>query len=160
MAYKDQIKELAMTVNGGLTVYIAIHNKIFEEAATLKSVFKNIFGLGTPMSKLLEDAETLAPLWKAINQKVESFRLSHYSSLSKEEQHFLDILSRYVAAIQKTITMLIERQRLLNEKSKGGSNNPTTLGKYKQIEATYKTAIQEYMAIGQELNSAMSTIYK
>ncbi len=35
--YRDQIKNLAFTVNEGLTVYITIHDRIFKEAATFKS---------------------------------------------------------------------------------------------------------------------------
>ena len=51
-----------MVVSGGLTVYVAIHDKIFREAGSLSSVFKNLFGRGVPMSRLLSDAENLMPL--------------------------------------------------------------------------------------------------
>ena len=38
MTYKNQIKDLAMIVNGPLTAYIAVHNRIFQEAADPFSV--------------------------------------------------------------------------------------------------------------------------
>ena len=57
--YRDQIKNLAFMVNDGLTAYITVHDKIFKEAATFKSLLKNIFGRAGPMSQLLQDAEKL-----------------------------------------------------------------------------------------------------
>jgi hypothetical protein len=57
-----ELKELALAVNAALTVYIAIHDAIFREAATFKSVLKNIPGRGVPISKLLEESERLLPL--------------------------------------------------------------------------------------------------
>ena len=62
MNTKAQVREIAMVVSGGLTVYVAIHDKIFREAGSLSSVFKNLFGRGVPMSRLLSDAENLMPL--------------------------------------------------------------------------------------------------
>jgi len=156
MNQRDEIKDLAMTVNGGLTVYIAIHNAIFRDAATFKSFLKNLFGWGVPMSKLLEDSEGLLPLWDTIHQKMEVFRQSANSSLSKDERYYFDILSRYVAAVRKTVAALVDRQRLMNEKSKG---NPVTWEAFQQKEMAYQMAVQEYMAIGQELNAGAPIIF-
>ena len=156
MNHRDEIKGLAKTVNGGLTDYIAIHNAIFREAATFKSFLKNLFGMGVPMSKLLEDSEVLLPLWDAIHQKVEVFRQSAYSSLSKEERYYFDILSRYVAAVRKTVAALVDRQRLMNERSKGGT---MTWEAFQQKEMSYQIAVQEYTSIGQELNDAAPIIF-
>ena len=157
--HKDEIKDLAMTVNGGLTVYVAIHNAIFRDAATFKSFLKNLFGRGAPMSKLLEDSEGLMPLWDTIHQKMEVFRQSNYSFLSKDEKHYFDILSRYVDAVRRTIAALVDRQRLLNEGSKGESRNPMTWGAFQQKEGSYQIAVQKYMAIGQELNDSSYIIF-
>ena len=156
MDHRDEIKDLAMTVNDGLTVYIAIHNAIFRDAATFKSFMKNLFGWGVPMSKLLEDSEGLLPLWETIHQKMEVFRQSAYSSLSKDEKHYFDILSRYVAAVRKTVAALVDRQRLMNQRSKGGT---MTWEAFQQKEMAYQMAVQEYTAIGQELNAATPIIF-
>lgn len=156
MDHRDEIKDLAMTVNDGLTVYIAIHNAIFRDAATFKSFMKNLFGWGVPMSKLLEDSEGLLPLWETIHQKMEVFRQSAYSSLSKDEKHYFDILSRYVAAVRKTVAALVDRQRLMNQRSKGGT---MTWEAFQQKEMAYQMAVQEYLSIGQELNAATPIIF-
>jgi len=156
MNYRDQIKDLATTVNGGLTVYIAIHNAIFRDAATFKSFLKNLFGQGVPMSKLLEDSEGLLPLWDTIHQKTEVFRQEAYWSLSKDERYYFDILSRHVAAVRKTVAALVDRQRLMNEKSKG---NPVTWEAFQQKEMAYQMAVKEYMSIDQELNDAAPIIF-
>lgn len=71
------------------------------------------------MSKLLEDSEGLLPLWDVIDHNMEAFRELTYSSLSKDERYYFDILSRYVAAVRKTVVALVDRQRLIHEKSKG-----------------------------------------
>jgi hypothetical protein len=159
MNNRDQIKDLAMTVNSGLTVYIAIHNAIFRDAATLKSFVKNLFGRGVPMSKLLEDSEGLLPLWDAIHQKMEAFRQSAYSSLSKDERYYFDILARYVVALRRTVAALVDRQRLLNEGTKGGSNNSMSWEAYQEKENIYQMTVKEYRAIGHELNEAAPVVF-
>jgi len=156
MNHRDEIKDLAMTVDVGLRVYIAIHNAIFQDAASFKSFLKNLFGRGVPMSKLLEDSEGLLPLWDTIHQKMEVFRQSACLSLSKDEEHHFDILSRYVDAVRKTVTALVDRQRLMNEGANGGS---VSWEAFQEKERCYKIAIQEYMAIGQELNDAAPIIF-
>jgi hypothetical protein len=159
MAHKDEIKSLAMSVDGGLTVYIGIHNAVLRDSGTLKSMLKGLFGRGVSSSKLLEDSEKLLRLWAAIQQKLEGFRLSAYSSLSTDEQDYFDILARYAAALHKTVAALADRQRLLNRGSGGGPNNPVTWEACHEKEVAYQTAIQEYTTIGEELNAAASIIF-
>ena len=157
--YRDQIKNLAFMVNDGLTAYIAIHDKIFKEAATLKSFLKNIFGLAVPMSQLLQDADTLIPIWNGIIEKIESFRHDAYPSINEEERFYFEILHRYAEAVNETVFALVERQRLLNERSKGDYNNPINWNEYKDAEKKYQSAIHKYMAIGQELNNASHIVF-
>lgn len=159
MNHRDQIKDLAMTVDGGLTVYIAIHNAIFQDAATLKSFLKNLLGRGVPMSKLLEDSEKLLALWDAIQHKIELFRQSAYGSLTRDERSYVDVLARYAFAVRRTVAALVDRQRVLNEGSRGGRNNPMTWELCQKKEKVYQMAVEEYMAIGQELNARASIIF-
>ena len=60
-------------VGRGLSAYIEVHNKIFDEGASLKSVFKNLFGRGTPMSQLLRESERLSPMWHVIYSRLNDF---------------------------------------------------------------------------------------
>jgi hypothetical protein len=157
--HRDEIKEFALAVNDALTVYIAIHDAIFREAVTFKSLLKSILGRGVPMSKLLEESEQLLPLWDAIHQRIEEFRQSAYSSLSKDEKRYFDILSRYAEAVRQTVSALVDRQRLLNQGSVGGPSNPMTWELLQQKERIYKELVGQYMAIGQELNAASAIIF-
>lgn len=159
MDRRAEIRDLASNVGHGLTAYIEVHDAIFRDASAFRSVLKNLFGRGVPMSKLVEDAEGLRPLWSTIHQKMESFRTASYSALSKDERRYFDMLGRYVDAVSRTVTALIERQRLLNEGSKGGAKNPMTWKAFQQKERAYQTAVKEYMAIGQELNDAAPVIF-
>jgi hypothetical protein len=158
--YRVQIKNLAFTVNDGLTAYITIHDRIFKEAATFKSFFKNIFGRAVPMSQLLQDAERLIPIWNDITEKIASFGSEAYSSMDEDERCYFDILNRYAQAVNETVVALVERQKLLNDRSKGGQNNPVNWSVYQEAEKTYQSAIQKYMAIGQELNNASHLVFE
>jgi len=157
---REQIKNIAYSVNDGLTAYITIHDKIFKEAATFKSFLKNIFGRAIPMSQLLQDTETLIPLWNGINEKIASFSHVANFSMDEDERCYFEILSRYAQAVKETVVALVERQRLLNERSKGGHDNPVSWKVYQDAEKIYQSAIKKYMAIGQELNNAGHLVFK
>lgn len=159
MTAKMRIRELAITVGHGLTAYIAVHDAIFRDASTWRSALKNLFGRGVPMSKLLGDADRLLPLWSTIYQKVESFRHASYSALSTDERRYFDMLARYVASLNKTVMALVDRQHLLNEGSKGMADNPMTWETFQQKERAYQAAIEEYKAVGQELNASAPIIF-
>lgn len=156
---REQIKNLAYSVNDGLTIYITIHDKIFKEAATFKSFLKNIFGRAVPMSQLLQDAETVIPLWNGITEKIALFGRDANSSMDEDERYYFEILSRYAQAVNETVVALVERQRLLNERSKGGHDNSVSWKVYQDAERTYQSAIQKYVAIGQELNNAGHLVF-
>ena len=147
-------------MNDGLTAYITMHDRIFKEAATFKSFLKNIFGHAVPMSQLLEDAERLIPIWNGITEKIASFGSEAYSSMDEDERCYYDILNRYAQAVNETVVALVERQKMLNERSKGGRNNPVNWSVYQEAEKTYESAIQKYMAIGQELNDASHLVFE
>src|SRR5215218_8207776 len=137
---QEHLRDLAMTVSEGLSAYIAVHNVIFEEAATAKSLLKNLSGSGVPMSKLLEDSEALVPLWNGIVDEMEEFEATDYQFLSESQKDFFYILFRYVRALQKTIAALVNRQRLMNEGAKGGRNNPMSWKAYQEKEVLYQQA--------------------
>ena len=160
MSRRDEIKELALAVNDALTVYIAVHDAIFREAATLKSLLKNILGRGVPMSKLLEESEQLQPLWDALHKRIVDFRQSTYSSLSEGERGYFDILSRYVEAVRETVTALVDRPRLLNHGTMDGPRDPMTWEALQQKERIYKESVRQYIEIGQELNAASPIIFR
>lgn len=124
--HRDEIRELATAVGSGLSAYIAVHDQSFQGSSTLKSVLKNIFGRGVPMSKLLQDAEALLPLWASIRTRMQAFHQRSYAVMSRDDRQYVDLLSRYVDALSATVATLVDRQRLLNEGSKGGTKNPMT----------------------------------
>lgn len=119
MNHKDKLKELALSVNEGLNIYIAVHNVIFRDSATIMSFLKNLFGKGVPMAKLLEYAENLIPLWCTISDKMVTFKSSTYVFLSDDEKSYFDILNNYVNALRITVDCLVERQKHMDKGSKG-----------------------------------------
>ena len=159
MSKRDEIQRLAHAVNDGLSTYILVHDEIFREASTFKSVVKNLLGRAVPMSKLLEESEQLIPIWAAIQERLEAFRRVSYSSLTPEERAYFDLLSRYAAALTQTVHALVDRQRLLNEGSRGGRKNPMTWELFQEKERRYESAIAEYKVIGGKLNAAAPIIF-
>lgn len=157
---RDEIRELATAVGGGLSAYIAVHDTVFQDASTLKSVLKNLFGRGVPMANLLHDAEALLPFWASTQDRTQAFRQRSYAVMSRDEQHYFDLLSRYVDALTATVAALVDRQRLLNEGSKGGTNNPMTWQAFQETDRAYQIAVQRYIAIGGELNDAAPIIFE
>lgn len=159
MNNRDEIQGLAHAVGDGLSAYIQVHDEIFREAATFKSLLKNLLGKAVPMSKLLEESEQLIPIWAAIQERLDAFRRVSHSSLTPDERAYFDLLSRYAAAVAQTVHALVDRQRLLNEGSRGGRKNPMTWQLYQERERRYESAIAEYKVIGGELNAAAPIIF-
>jgi hypothetical protein len=160
MSHRDEIRDLAVAVDSALSAYIEVHERILRDAATTWSLIKNLVDRGVPTSTLLEESKQLMPLWDVIRQRIVAFRESSYSFLSKEEQDYFDLLSRYVDAVCLTVIALVDRQLLLNAGGKGGPHNPMTREAYKEKHRAYEESIRHYMAIGQELTAAGPIIFR
>jgi len=80
--------------------------------------------------------------------------------MDEDERCYFDVLNRYAQALNETVVALVERQKLLNDRSKGGQKNPVNWSVYQEAEKTYQFAIQKYMVIGQELNNASHLVFE
>jgi hypothetical protein len=143
-----------------LSSYIVVHDRIFHDASTFKSVVRNLFGRGVPMSQLLRDAEALLPFWTSMRARIEGLRQRSYDRLSPGERRYFDLLSRYVDAVSATVEALVDRQRLLSEGSKGSTRNPITWEAFQDKERAYQAAVQRYMSVGGELNDAAPVVFE
>lgn len=159
MDHREEIQDLAHVVGRGLTAYIEVHNRIFEEAASFKSVVKNIFGRGTPMPDLLDASERLVPLWDDILERMEAFRKERHSLLTPDERYYFDLLSRHADAVARTVDALVDRQRLLSEGSKTMKGNPLTWPAYQEKERAYKKAVEDYKELGADLNDVAHIVF-
>ena len=159
MNEKEKIKELAIATNEFLSVYIQIHNKINHEAESFISVLKNLFGQGVPMSKLLEFAKSLIPNCNSLKAQFEYFELTSYTTLSEDEKRYFDILYSYLNSLESTINCLIDKQKLLEIKSKGLTNKTITLKDITLKGKEYNSLIEEYLTIGRQLNNMSYIIF-
>jgi len=158
MDAKAKIRELAISVDAGFTVYLSVHKKIFQEQATLWSRIRNFFGRGAHTGILLKEAESLVPLWHDIHAQVVSFQL-HALSLSRREACYVDILSHYVKAVQTTVATLVVRQRLCNERSQRGPKHPKSLHALRQSQTEYEAAVKAHSALRDKLNAAAPLVF-
>ena len=153
--HRDQIAELAWSVNRALTAYIEIHNTIFRASYSRWSFLKNVSGLGVPMATLLAESERLLPLWDDVYEQAATLRQSSYPSFSKGEQIYFDLMSQYVDAVRFTIVALVDRQRLMDQGAKGAPWWTWKSWKaLQQKDRVYRQSIDHYVEIGGKLNAA------
>jgi hypothetical protein len=157
--HKESLKLLAQSVGGALCAYIEVHDRIFQEASTFRSVLKRLFGKGIPMAELLATAERLGPSLAAVSADLSAFHSRAAQDLDPGCLRYLDLLEAYVGALQDTVDALISRQRLLAEGAGGGRKNPLTWHAFQDAEREYKRAIDRYKLIGLDLNSAAPLIF-
>lgn len=149
-----ELQDLAVKVNTGLRNYIAVHNLIFKESATFKSLIKNIFGKGISNEELLNYSENLLPEWNQIFEVLERYKVEKYINLNKTEADFFNTLYSYSEALKQTIELLIKRQIFLYQKSINNYKDVTSYGNYDELHREYQFSISKYMEKGQELNVA------
>lgn len=159
MEVREELRQLAVLVGSALSTYIEIHDWIFQEGATFKSVVKNLFGKGVPMSRFLDESKRLLRTWSSIQDRLNEFRSASYQALSRRERAYFDLLSRYVAALLRTMQALVDRQQLLYEGSLGGRNSAMTRDAVRDRERVYRSTIEDYQSIGRELNATASTVF-
>jgi hypothetical protein len=157
MNYLNELKELSLTVNQELSNYIKVHDWINSESETFKSSIKNLFGLGIPMNKLLKEAENLVPVWESLKRRIDEYKTREFENLADEEKIFFDLLSNFVIALNKTVSCLVARQKILAEGvEKFGS---LTWNEHQKRRAAYEDAIDEYLSIGKKLNEVKHIIF-
>lgn len=157
--HKQNLRLLAQSVGSALGSYIEVHDRIFHQASTLRSVFKNIFGTGVPMAHLLVDAERLIPSLAAVQAELLAYRSGAARELEPSSLRYLDLLELYVGALRETVDALVRRQRLLAEGARGGRENPMTWQAFQEAERDYERAIGRYKIVGLDLNNAAPMIF-
>jgi hypothetical protein len=159
MTEKEKLKELAIEVNEFLNEYIKIHDVIHREAESFLSVIKNIFGQGVPMSKLLDYAKSLSPKSEAVKARLVSFKLDSYAKLTNDEKFYFDTLLNYYTSLERTVNCLIQKQILMDIKSNDPLNK-ISLKEFKIKDNEYKSLINQYLIIGDQLNNSSHIIFR
>ena len=80
--------------------------------------------------------------------------------MDEDERCYFEILKRYAQAVTETVVALVKRQKLLNDRSQGEYKNLFNYwNAFQDAKRTYQSAIQKYLAIGQELHNASHLIF-
>lgn len=148
-----ELINLATKVHIGLTNYINVHNLIFKESATFKSLIKNIFGKGISGEELLNYSENLLPEWNEIFEELEKYKREEYLNLNESEKKYFNTLFSYSKSLKETINLLIKRQIFLYQKSINNYKAITSYGNYDELHKEYELSISKYRTIGEKLNS-------
>jgi hypothetical protein len=157
--HRQSLRLLSQSVGRALSAYIEVHDRIFHQASTLRSVFKNILGKGVPMADLLVDAERLIPRLAALQADLSGYRSGAARELEPSSLRYLDLLEKYAGALRETVDALVRRQQLLAEGARGGRGNPMTWQAFQEAEREYEGAIGRYKIVGFDLNNAAPTIF-
>gem|GEM_PF-4525909 len=99
------------------------------------------------MSRLLEAAESLLPIWNDIYSNIMFFEAQTAFLLDDDESRYLDALLKYVKRVKVAIEALIERQRYLTQSSIDWSTHLAASQKY-------LAAMSSFMEAEDEMNRA------
>jgi hypothetical protein len=134
---------LAHAVNDLLSLYISVHNRIFDHpwwrSIPLPGLFK-------PIDCERADVE----ITNAHKHLLEAVRfISEDDSTQPEEIKFVDALRSFANALLGAVSALSVVVRRLKEKSEGGSYS---LSEYRTDVREYRKAEQAYHALGPHMN--------
>jgi hypothetical protein len=151
------VLECGFLANDALKAYIAIHDRIFAEQATIASLFKNLVGTGTPFEELLVEAKKADRLWLDFSDFAGRTRSKHRASVSEEEARFLDSVVEYAAAVLATTQVLVERQELLLKRK----HNPSEVSwqAFTGVQKRYEVAVERYRSLGRDLNPRIHRVF-
>lgn len=151
------VLECGFRANDSLKAYIAIHDRIFAEQATIASLFKNLVGTGTPLEDLLVEAKKADRLWHDFSDFAGRTRSMNRASVSEEEARFLDSVVEYAAAVLATTQVLVERQELLLKRKHKPSE--VSWEAFKNVQKRYEVAVERYQNLGSDLNSRIHRVF-
>ena len=144
----DAAFECMFLVDDALARYVAVHDQIFNQQATVMSVLRNLLGGGPDFLKLHEDAESVDELWSTVESHVAECFTAFQNGFTQHESVFFTALIPYVEAVKRTTTLLLRRQEALLSKLKG---QPLSLAEYRSIEREYANSAQTYIHLGGSL---------
>lgn len=142
----DDLKMVAFHVHQGIQKYAATYQRITKEGASAKSVMKNLFGRGVPMSELLSDAEGLVPVWSSLDNELRYFTLRTQGEIDYDERVYVDVLRQYVDVILEAVHALVDRQRIL-------AKPPVQWSAHQAASAKFEWALNQHVALENKLNS-------
>ena len=155
---QELIRTTAMDVSNKLTAYIQLHDRIHTKQATLSSNVKRLLGVRVPFEEFVTEVAHMLQVWDDLVDTVSSLHEKHHQRVSVEYQAYLETLLRYVKAVQRAVTLLSDRQKLLLSISHGSEGTGETYGDLATVQAEYDLAVEQYMEIGRALNEQNATI--
>ena len=157
MKAERAVLECGLAANDALSAYVAIHDRIFAEQATLLSLLKNLIGKGVSFEALLEDAEAANQLWIDVYESANAARDNYRELVSTDEAEFLAALVEYAAALLATTAILVERQQLLLKRKH--HPNEVAWETFTDVQRRYDAAVTRYMELGRPLNARMQRVF-
>ena len=159
MSPKEKIQNISMLMNSELTRYVALHDRLIRDQGSLWNTLKNLLGIPIRVDRLLEEVVDLEQRWTRLVDSLTTPPLD-VANASDDEKTLLELLKKYVAAVQYSIAILRERQQLLYDMSKGGSGLDHTFAELQDVQGRYDSAVREYIRIGQDLNNLYHAVIK
>ena len=142
---KDELRLIAVEINGLLGRYIEIHDAIFKSSwrkiIPLPFIFKPIdFG------RLQDITEKIQSQLETCKQQISEL----IEGLTQREKDFVDFLSQYCTTLIETVSLLRGILHQLHLKSQGSGKYSLT--EYNKQCDLYKNAVDKYSAMGDQLN--------
>jgi len=145
MNTKNELNEMALTVNHLLSEYIIIHDEIFKfswrKIIPLPFIFKAI-----DFRSLHEKADKILNNLEQCNVDISKI----LNEIQNSESRFAHFLSEYCLALTNTVSLLKEMLHQLDLKSENSGDY--SLSKHNKLLKEYDEAVQKYYSMGNRLN--------
>lgn len=149
---KNELKSIAVEVNGLLGKYITIHDAVFKfswrKIIPLPFIFKAI-----DFNNLHNQAKQILSELETCNQRIDTL----IENTTQKERRFARFLSEYCMALIETVSLL--KEILYQLYLKGENSNKYSLSEYNKQCALYKDAVSNYTSMGSQLNELYQELY-
>jgi hypothetical protein len=148
------LKEAAIKVNNLLSEYVETHNKILKRTATFRSIFSRI-----NYKELYDETKTLLSKFISTNEEICEQKTELYNDLTDDEREFLNCLVEYINVLRNTVNILSTKTGLQLNRRENKISFKEYKNEYRIFEKKYNDHINDYMKIGERLNSLYKKLY-
>lgn len=159
MRNKEILEKQALEVNTLLSEYVKVHNLRLNKGGTLSSLLKNLFiNKKVGFEEIYNSAKSIFDKLEDKHNELLSIKEAYYANLHTEERQFFDCLIKYEEALAKCASKLCDLTKAQYLLSTSKKEHNLTWEENIKLEKDYQNSINDYVLIGDELNTFYNRI--
>lgn len=155
----EQLRFWARVVAYKLDEYVKIHDKVYKKQSTILSTIKTSLGHPPDFGQFIDEIRPITKTWESLVEDISLLKEEIDSDLTENENNYLTILYEYVISVKNAVDIFYENQCIFFEASEDLINSNFSFGKFKYRTEKYKSAVEDYLEIGKELNDLNYLIF-